>query len=78
MRVLVDTNILIRLAEPADPDHKTAVAAAAAVRAQGHELCLVPQNLYEFWAVSTRPAALGSPTLVRASRYGYPVWQLKH
>src|SRR5262249_12686449 len=27
---------------------------------------------------SSRPAALASPTLVRASRYGYPVWQLKH
>jgi predicted nucleic acid-binding protein len=56
MRVLVDTNILIRLAEPADPDHKTAVDAASALRAQGHEPCLAPQNLYEFWVVSTRPA----------------------
>jgi predicted nucleic acid-binding protein len=57
MRVLVDTNIFIRLAEPADPDHQTTVDAVSALRTQGHELCLVPQNLYEFWVVSTRPAA---------------------
>lgn len=57
MRVLLDTNILSRLAEPADKDHKVAVDALAALRANGHELCLVPQNLYEFWVVSTRPAA---------------------
>ncbi len=56
MRILVDTNILIRLAEPADLDHTTTVDAAAALRAQGHELCVVPQNLYEFWVVSTRSA----------------------
>ena len=48
---------MIRSVEPSDPDHKTADDAVAALRAQGHELCLVPQNLYEFWVVSTRPAA---------------------
>jgi predicted nucleic acid-binding protein len=57
MRVLLDTNILVRLAEPADPAHKTTFDALANLRTQGHELCLVPQNFYEFWVVSTRPAA---------------------
>jgi predicted nucleic acid-binding protein len=57
MRVLLDTNILTRLAEPTDKDHKTATDALAVLRAKGHDLCLVPQNLYEFWAVSTRPVA---------------------
>jgi predicted nucleic acid-binding protein len=57
VRVLLDTNILTRSAEPADTDHPVAVDAVAILRTQGHELCLVPQNLYEYWAVSTRPAA---------------------
>jgi predicted nucleic acid-binding protein len=57
MRVLLDTNILTRTAEPSDKDHKTAVDAVATLKARGHELCLVPQNFYEFWVVSTRPIA---------------------
>jgi predicted nucleic acid-binding protein len=57
MRVLLDTNVLARSAEPADKDYKTAADAVANLRAQGHELCLVPQNFYEFWVISTRPAA---------------------
>jgi len=28
-----------------------------ALRRQGEQLCLVPQNFYEFWVVCTRPAA---------------------
>src|SRR3954464_6285365 len=54
MKVLVDTNILLRAAEPADKDHRIALDATATLRRQGHELCIVPQNLYEFWAVATR------------------------
>jgi predicted nucleic acid-binding protein len=57
MRVLLDTNILTRSSEPTDKDHKTAVDAVANLKAQGNELCLVPQNFYEFWVVSTRPVA---------------------
>ena len=37
--------------------HQPAVDAVALLRAQGHTLCLVPQNLYEFWVVCTRPLA---------------------
>ena len=57
MKILVDTNMLARSAEPSDKDHKTAADAVANLRASGHELCLVPQNFYEFWVISTRPAA---------------------
>jgi len=35
----------------------TAVDAIAILRSQGEQLCVVPQNLYEFWVVCTRPAA---------------------
>lgn len=58
MNVLVDANILLRLAEPGHAMHRAAMDATAALRGHGHTLCVVPQNFYEFWVVSTRPAAL--------------------
>lgn len=57
MNVLVDTNILNRLAEPGHSMYAAAFAATGALRTQGHTLCVVPQNLYEFWVVCTRPLA---------------------
>lgn len=57
MNVLVDTNILNRLAEPGHTMYPDAFAATGALRTQGHTLCVVPQNLYEFWVVCTRPLA---------------------
>lgn len=57
MSTLLDTNILTRLAQPHHQMHQLAVDALAALRQQGEELCLVPQNFYEHWAVCTRPAA---------------------
>ncbi len=57
MTTLLDTNILTRTAQPARPMHQPAVDAVAELRRQGEELCLVPQNFYEFWVVATRPAA---------------------
>jgi predicted nucleic acid-binding protein len=55
MRILVDTNVLARIAHKNHPH--TAIAAAALQRlwAGGHELRIVPQVLYEFWVVATRP-----------------------
>jgi predicted nucleic acid-binding protein len=55
MRVLLDTNLLVRPLNPADPDGPVAQRAVAQLRAAGHTLVLVPQNLYEFWSVATRP-----------------------
>ena len=54
-RVLVDTNVLLRLAQPTSPQHAPAQAALMALDSAGLELCLVPQVLYEYWAVATRP-----------------------
>ncbi|MBV9123660.1 MAG: type II toxin-antitoxin system VapC family toxin [Planctomycetes bacterium] len=67
MNVLLDTNILSRMAQQGHIQYQTAIDAAAALRLQGDVLCLVPQVLYEFWAVATRPAAvngLGFPVPV--------------
>lgn len=55
MRVLLDTNILTRSFQGRHEQHAAAVAAVAALRGRGDELFLVPQVLYEFWVVTTRP-----------------------
>ena len=56
MRYLIDTNILLRLAEPSHPMHSSAKNAIHVLVNNGHELCVFPQNLVEFWNVATRPA----------------------
>lgn len=58
MRILVDTNILIRLTNIGDPDHSLAEAAIHNLRKQKFVAFMVPQNLYEYWAVATRPIAV--------------------
>ena len=57
MSHLADSNILSRLAQPQNPHHIIARRAVITLRQQGEEICLVPQNLIEFWAVATRPMA---------------------
>lgn len=57
MNTLLDTNLLARTVQSSHPMHRLAKDAVAELRLQGDVLCLVPQNLYEFWAVCTRPAA---------------------
>ena len=56
MRILLDTSILSRLSNRRDPERPGVAAALQALTDQSHELCLVPQVLYEYWAVATRPA----------------------
>ena len=58
MNVLLDTNILTRLAQHAHPMHAAARDAVAALQRAGETLRLVPQNLYEFWVVATRPVTV--------------------
>ncbi len=55
MSVALDTNILTRAAQPAHSSHKETLDALEVLRKQGESLCIVPQNLYEFWVVATRP-----------------------
>ncbi len=56
MDCLTDTNIILRLAQPAHPMHAVALTAVTKLLSDGHNLCLIPQNLIEFWNVATRPA----------------------
>ena len=55
MNLLIDTNLLIRLEDSLDQRHAEAMAAIEWLKRDGHECQLVPQILYEFWVVATRP-----------------------
>jgi predicted nucleic acid-binding protein len=57
MKTLLDTNILTRMAQPGHPMQTTALNAVGILRQRGESLFLVPQNLYEFWVVATRPSS---------------------
>lgn len=53
-RFLIDTNVLVRSAKRDDALHQTALRAVTLLLPTA-PLFLVPQNLFEFWAVATRP-----------------------
>jgi len=56
MRVLVDTNVVARLLPRVSAaSHVEAVHAVKRLRDKQTELFLVPQVLYEFWVIATRP-----------------------
>lgn len=55
MNLIADSNILLRLAQPEHPLHAEARESTKLLRHQGHEFCIFPQSLDEFWAVATRP-----------------------
>ncbi len=64
MSVLLDTNILLRRAQPSHPSHALAVDSVARLLADGEAVHFTLQNVAEFWNVATRPAAhngLGFP-----------------
>ncbi len=70
MAILVDTNILLRLAQPHHPHAAIALRALRALRSNGEILHIVQQNLVEFWAVATRP--------LDANGLGYTVEQARN
>ena len=55
--ILIDTNVLLRAAQPAHTHHSAAKAAVKTARLRGYIPCIVPQVLYEYWVVATRPLA---------------------
>ena len=57
MNVLLDTNILARMVQPAHPHHQASVDAVDILQARGDTPCIVPQVFYEYWVVATRPVA---------------------
>jgi len=57
--ILLDTNLLGRITDSTDPQYAIARQAVHSLLTQHERLIIVPQNLYEFWAVATRK--LGPP-----------------
>lgn len=55
MRVLLDTNILVRIAHNNSKHRREAFDAVRTLHTRGYVLRTVPQNFYEFWVVATRP-----------------------
>jgi predicted nucleic acid-binding protein len=56
MRVLVDTNILLRSAQPTHPLSSQATSAVSKLLRQEDAVFFCAQNIAEFWNVATRPA----------------------
>jgi predicted nucleic acid-binding protein len=54
--ILLDTNILLRRAQPSHPSHAFAVDSVARLLAAGETVHFTLQNIAEFWNVATRRA----------------------
>ena len=71
MDYLADTNILVRAVHKSDPNFRLARGSLKLLVGRGHTLCLVAQNIIEFWSVCTRPVdanGLGF-SIARTRRY---------
>ncbi len=55
MSVLIDTNVLLRRAQPTHSAHTSAVESIARLLARNTPVFFTPQNIAEFWNVATRP-----------------------
>ncbi len=75
MAYLIDTSILVRLANSADAFHSLAAHAVLALHESGEVLHVTAQNLIEFRNVATRPVALNglglSPPDAEAKAAGF-------
>ena len=58
MDYLIDTNVLVRLANTADANHAAAAHATLELHRRGETLHITAQNLIEFRGVATRPTAV--------------------
>jgi predicted nucleic acid-binding protein len=56
VRYLVDSNVLLRLADHQHSHYPAARSAVRSLQGAGHGLQVAAQNIIEFWNVATRPA----------------------
>ena len=69
MRILTDTNLLLRSVDDGHAQQAVAAAAIEQCPTMGHELLIVPQVLYEFWVVATRPTSQNGLGLTTEEAY---------
>jgi predicted nucleic acid-binding protein len=55
--IQLDSGVLTRLCQRDHRDHSTAAACVLLLHEQQEALTMLPQNIYEFWTVATRPKA---------------------
>ena len=58
MRILVDTNVLLRRAQVTSAQHLAARNSLQALIEADTELCLLPHVVYKYWVAATRPTAV--------------------
>lgn len=66
MKILVDTNILVRINERGHPLQVLCSQVLTHLLKEGHELLGCAQAMIEFWAVATRPLAANGLGLTSA------------
>jgi len=75
MQYLVDTGVLLRLFDRSDSEHMTILKLFMSLRRAGQNFATCPQNIAEFWNVSTRPSSArggyGQPVLSTERRVRY-------
>src|SRR5436190_1040662 len=54
--ILLDTNVSARMTDSLHPHCAPSRNAVQQLRIRGEQLVIVPQNIFEFWAVATRPS----------------------
>jgi predicted nucleic acid-binding protein len=52
---LLDTNVLLRIAQPGHSSHQEARSCVRSLLRRKESVFLIPQILFEFWVVATRP-----------------------
>ena len=52
MRILIDANVLLRVAQTTIASHATSLAALTQLANADYDLCVVPQSIYEYWVVA--------------------------
>lgn len=67
MRVLLDTNILMRLVDKASAEHEVCVNAIQKLNDEGNDLLVCAQVLIEFWSAATRPKEANGMGMAAAS-----------
>jgi predicted nucleic acid-binding protein len=55
VKVLIDTNVIIRIVKRDDPLHDAASRTVNRLMQDGAALYIAPQVVFEFWVVATRP-----------------------